>query len=158
MISMIVAMDENRLIGSNNKLPWHFKEDLHYFKKVTTGHDIFMGRLTYESIIGYRGKPLPNRHHFVASKTNSVIDNEFVTTVKDIDFFIDTYPREKELFIIGGAKIYEHLVSRIDRLYITYVKHAYEGDAWFPKIDLTQFNSSIQKETQDLCFVLYERK
>jgi dihydrofolate reductase len=157
MISMIVAFDENRLIGANNKLPWHFKEDLQYFKEVTTGHDIFMGRLTFESILSYRNQPLPNRHHYVATRTASY-DFDAITTISDIDSFIKEYPADKELFIIGGAKIYEQLLPLADRLYITHVKHTYEGDAWFPEVNLAAWDATKKGETDDLCFMMYERK
>jgi len=157
MISIIVAFDENRLIGANNKLPWHFREDLQYFKKVTTGHDIFMGRVTFESILSYRNHPLPNRHHYVATQTRRY-DFDAVTTVSDIKAFIKEYPEEKELFIIGGAHIYTEVLPFADRLYITHVKHAYEGDTWFPNIDLAGWTGIKIDETDDLCFMLYERK
>jgi len=157
MISMIVAFDENRLIGADNKLPWHFKEDLQYFKKVTTGHDIFMGRLTFESILSYRNQPLPNRHHYVATRT-AVYDFDSVTTVSDIALFIKEYPVDKELFIIGGAKIYEQLLPLVDRLYITHVRHTYEGDTWFPEVKFDEWNVLKKRETDQLCFAVYERK
>lgn len=156
MISIIVAFDENRLIGANNKLPWHFKEDLQYFKKLTTGHDILMGRLTFESILSYRNQPLPDRHHYVVSRTTHY-DFEAVTNVSEMTSFVQAYPVEKELFVIGGAKIYEQLLPFTDRLYITHIKHAYEGDAWFPKVDLEQWVATKIDETDDLCFMKYER-
>ena len=157
MISMIVAFDENRLIGAGNKLPWHFKEDLQYFKEVTTGHDIFMGRLTFESILSYRNQPLPNRHHYVATR-HAVYDFDSVTTLSDVKSFIETYPKDKELFIIGGANIYQQLLPVVDRLYITHVKHTYEGDAWFPEVNLATWVATKKGETDDLCFMMYERK
>ena len=157
MISMIVAFDENRLIGADNKLPWHFKEDLQYFKKVTTGHDLLMGRLTFESILSYLGHPLPNRHHYVATRTADY-DINAVTTISDIKSFVNGYPKDKKLFIIGGARIYEQLLPLVDRLYITHVKHTYEGDTWFPKINLAKWGATKKGETDDLCFMIYERK
>ncbi|MCL1989736.1 MAG: dihydrofolate reductase [Defluviitaleaceae bacterium] len=157
MISMMVACDENRLIGAHNKLPWHFKEDLHYFKKVTTGHDLLMGRLTFESILSYGQHPLPDRHHYVATRATTY-DFESVTTVLDIESFVKSYPKEKELFIIGGASIYAQLLPFVERLYVTHVKHCYEGDAWFPAIDLKTWHATKRNETDDLCFMVYERK
>ena len=157
MISMIVAFDKNRLIGANNKLPWHFKEDLQYFKTVTTGHDMLMGRLTFESILSYRNQPLPNRHHYVATRS-AKYDFDSVTTVFDIETFVKEYPIDKELFIIGGANIYEQLLPFIDRLYVTHVKHAYEGDTWFPEVDFDAWIGTLKEETEDLCFMMYERK
>jgi len=157
MISIIVAMDKNRLIGADNKLPWHFKEDLQYFKKMTTGHDILMGRHTFESILAYTGKPLPNRHHFVVTCTAKYHFDQ-VATVTNLASFIDSYPRDKELFIIGGATIYEQLLPVTNRLYITHVAHTYQGDTWFPEIDLDAWLITKKDENPDLCFTLYERK
>ncbi|MCL2560214.1 MAG: dihydrofolate reductase [Turicibacter sp.] len=157
MISMIVAFDENRLIGADNKLPWHFKEDLQYFKEVTMGNDIFMGRLTFESILSYRNQPLPGRHHYVATRTADY-NFEAVTTISDVSSFIATYPQDKELFIIGGANVYEQLLPFVDRLYVTHVKHAYEGDAWFPEVDWDEWVGTKKNETENLCFMRYERK
>jgi len=157
MISIIVAFDENRLIGANNKLPWHFKEDLQYFKEVTMHHDILMGRLTFESILSYRNQPLPNRHHYVATRTANY-DFEAVTTVTDIESFIKGYPTDKELFVIGGAKIYEQLLPFTDRLYVTHIKGSYEGDAWFPEIDLDSWVGMKKGETDDLCWMMYEKE
>jgi len=156
MISMIVAYDENRLIGADNKLPWHFKDDLQYFKEVTMGNDILMGRLTFESILSYRNQPLPGRHHYVATRTANY-DFDAVTTVTDIKSFINGYPDNKELFIIGGAKIYEELLPLVNCLYVTHVKHSYSGDAWFPSVDLSEWSSKKVKETDDLCFMVYDR-
>jgi len=157
MISMIVAYDQNRLIGADNKLPWHFKEDLQYFKEVTMGNDIFMGRLTFESILSYRNQPLPGRHHYVATRTT---EYEFaaVTTVSDIETFITNYPADKELFIIGGANIYAQLLPYVTRLYITEIKHTYEGDAWFPELDLSNWSATKKSETDDLRFMVYDLK
>lgn len=157
MISIIVALDESRLIGANNQLPWHFKEDLQYFKKVTTGHDLLMGRLTFESILSYANKPLPNRHHYVATRSQTY-DFESVTTVQDIALFIKEYPLEKELFVIGGANIYEQVLPVADRLYVTHVKHTFTGDAWFPAIDDHLWVKTKINETDDLCFMTYERR
>jgi len=157
MISIIVAFDENRLIGVNNKLPWHFKEDLQYFKETTTHHDILMGRLTFESILTYKNKPLPNRHHYVATQT-AVYDFDSVTTVSDIELFIKGYPKDKELFIIGGARIYEQLLPLAERLYITHVKNTYQGDAWFPNVVFDEWKVLKKRETDQLCFAVYERK
>ena len=157
MVSIIVAFDKNRVIGINNKLPWHFKEDLAYFKEVTMGHDLLMGRLTFESILSYQNKPLPGRHHFVATRKASY-DFKEVTTISDVDDFIETYPVEKELFVIGGAKIYHQLVDKVDRLYVTHVHDEFTGDAWFPEVDFDQWAVVCRKNSEKLSFVVYERK
>lgn len=157
MVSIIVAFDEKQLIGANNKLPWHFKEDLQYFKETTAHHDLFMGRLTFESILSYRNGPLPNRYHYVATKTANY-DFDTVSTVSDIEIFLKKYPVEKELFVIGGAKIYEQALPFANRLYITHVKGDYEGDTWFPGVDFDMWVGAKKGETEDLCFMMYERK
>jgi len=157
MISLIVAMDEQQLIGADNKLPWHFKEDLQYFKTTTTGHDLLMGRNTFESILSYGGKPLPNRHHYVASHQASYDFGE-VTVVPDAVAFAQEYPKESELFVIGGQMIYEAMLPYADRLYITHVKHTYKGDAWFPGVNLDDYTQTSISETEDLRFMRYERK
>ena len=90
MISLIVAFDQNQLIGVNNQLPWHYKEDLKYFKETTTGHDILMGRHTFESILSYQNKPLPNRHHIVLTKQMSY-NHEQVTITDNLNKILANY-------------------------------------------------------------------
>lgn len=134
----IVAMDENGLIGKNNQLPWHLPADLKHFKAITTGHPIIMGRKTYESI----GRPLPNRTNIVVTK-----DPEYHATgcivVTTIDEAIQQAAAAStdKAFIIGGSTIYQQTMDRIDRLYMTIVHHAFEGDTY-----LNNFNLSDWKE------------
>ncbi len=132
-ISFIVAKSEDNVIGINNKLPWHLKDDLQNFKKITMGHHILMGRKTFESI----GKSLPGRMSFVISsdpKPNS--DNVFWFT--SIFRAIKQAERngESELFIIGGEKIFKYAISLVDRIYLTEVKGQIKGDTYFPQLSL----------------------
>ena len=132
-ISFIVAKSEDNVIGINNKLPWHLKDDLQNFKKITMGHHILMGRKTFESI----GKGLPGRMSFVISsdpKPNS--DNVFWFT--SIFRAIKQAERngESELFIIGGEKIFKYAISLVDRIYLTEVKGQIKGDTYFPQLSL----------------------
>lgn len=157
MISLIVAFDSNRLIGAGNKLPWHYKDDLKYFKEVTMGHDLLMGKNTFESILSYTQKPLPGRQHFVLSRTLDYA-HEQVELVRDLEAFLQSYPQNKELFVIGGSSVYEQLLPKADRLYITHIGEAYEGDAYFPAVDFSQWTQLTSRESGMLRFAVYERK
>ncbi len=128
-ISIIVAMDENNLIGCNNKLPWHIPADLAHFKKITTGKTIVMGRKTYESI----GKVLPDRNNIIISsdKNLSIPGAIVVNNIKNII----NNNQKQELIIIGGANIYKQTIKYCSRLYITRIKAKFKGDAHFPKLN-----------------------
>ena len=118
-ISFIVAKAENNVIGINNKLPWHLKDDLQNFKRLTMGHHMLMGRKTFESI----GKPLPGRMSLVISSEPKANDNN-VFWFNSIFRAIKHAERsgETELFIIGGEKIFKYALSLVDRIYLTEVK------------------------------------
>ncbi|TDB50315.1 MULTISPECIES: dihydrofolate reductase [Bacillaceae] len=135
MISLIVAMDNNRLIGKENDLPWRLPADLQYFKQTTTGHTIVMGRKTFESI----GKPLPNRRNVILTG-NKDYHHEGVKVIHSVDDLI-SLEEESELFVIGGATVYEQTMNVATRLYVTHIEEAFEGDTYFPEID-----SSVWKE------------
>lgn len=132
-ISLIVAKAENNVIGIDNKLPWHLKDDLQNFKKITMGHHILMGRKTYESI----GKALPGRMSLVISSEPRA-NSENVLWFNSIFRAIKQAERngETELFIIGGEKIYKYALSLVDRIYLTEVKGEINGDVYFPKLSL----------------------
>ena len=155
MISLIVAFDQNQLIGVNNQLPWHYKEDLKYFKETTTGHDILMGRHTFESILSYQNKPLPNRHHIVLTKQMSY-NHEQVTITDNLNKILANYQNSKELFVIGGRSIYEQTLPIADRLYITHIDATFEGDTYFPEINCDEWRCIKEKKVQELRFNVYE--
>ena len=127
-IIIIVAFDENRLIGANGKLPWHIKEDLQLFKKNTVGHAVIMGRNTWESI---GCKSLPNRQNIIISAT---IDGENVYS--SLEEAIDNCNNEK-IFIIGGAKLYEYALKNnlINKILLSKIKGSYSCDVYFPELD-----------------------
>ena len=129
-LSLIVAMDENRLIGSGNRLPWHLPADLAYFKRTTMGKPIVMGRKTYESI----GRPLPGRRNIVVSR-DSGFGAAGVEVVAGIDSAIDLCAGVDEVMLIGGASLYRQTLPRADRLYLTLIHHVFEGDTWFPELE-----------------------
>ena len=124
----IAAMSLNRVIGQGNKIPWHLPEDFKWFKKMTTGQVIVMGRKTFESI----GKPLPNRTTIVLSRSR--FEHPGVQTISDLSQ-IDLACETREVFICGGAQIYEQALPRCSDLYLTLVKRVVEGDAFFPKFE-----------------------
>ncbi len=153
MISIIAAMTKNRAIGKDNKLPWKLPEDLKNFKKLTTGNTIIMGRKTYESI----GKPLPNRNNIVVSSTMQPSNG--VQVCKNIQEALEKAKSHgKEIFIIGGAQIYEQTIPIADKLYITHVKQEYEGDAFFPEINQADWQTEKLEENPEFELKLYTRK
>lgn len=156
-LSLIVAMDENRLIGNKNALPWHFREDLRFFKRTTDGHTVAMGRKTFESIRDSLGGPLPNRTNVVFSKTIGTLEGASV--VHDVEAYLkDAATRDEEIFVIGGAKIYALALPYAKRLYITHVEGEYEGDTTFPEIDFSKFEKVDETIKPPLTFSIYERR
>lgn len=160
MISFLLAMDEQNLIGKNNDLPWHIPADLAYFKRMTTGKPIVMGRKTFESI----GKALPRRENYLITRKD--LEYEGVTTLHSVEAFYEmTQNEEKEWFVIGGAEIYKQLLPRADRLYITEIHESFEGDTYFPSFSKDEWKEiSREKHSSDdrnkyaFDFVVYDRK
>jgi dihydrofolate reductase len=144
MLSIIVAKANNNVIGGNNKLLWHLSKDLKRFKEITTGNTIIMGRKTFESL----PKVLPNRHHVViTSNKNFKVDSESVTIVNNIEEIVDKYRDSvEEAFIIGGGEIYNLLLPYTNKLYLTRVHKDFEGDTYFPNIDLSNWEVSYKSE------------
>tara|TARA_B100001113_G_scaffold339926_1_gene323659 strand:+ start:133 stop:624 length:492 start_codon:yes stop_codon:yes gene_type:complete len=136
-IKLICAVSKNNVIGNKNKLPWNLSEDLKRFRKLTNDNVIVMGRKTYDSI----GRPLPNRENLVLSKNKKLkIDNVKVfSSPKEILDFYYTKKKKNDLFIIGGTFIYELFIDYCDYLLITYVNKEFEGDAYFPKVNWTEW-------------------
>lgn len=155
MVNLIVAIGKNNVIGIGNKLPWHYKEDLAYFKKITMGKKVIMGEQTFKSIISYINKPLPGRTSIIATLTDYSYKDVEVTN--DIFAFIKDFPKDEELFIIGGKIIYDLTVDFADRLYITHVNKEYDGDVFFKDIDYTKYNKIESTISGDLEFAVYER-
>ncbi len=145
-LSIVVAMDDNRLIGNNNQLPWHLPADLAYFKKLTTGKSLLMGRKTYDSI----GKPLPNRRNIVISR-NSKISISGCEVVSSIEKALILTKDEDEVMVIGGASLCEQLLPQVNRLYITKIDGEFEGDIYFQKYDdLNWHQVSCESHPKDI--------
>ncbi|MBE0543145.1 MAG: dihydrofolate reductase [Verrucomicrobia bacterium] len=127
-LKAIAAMSLNRVIGAGNRIPWHLPEDFKWFKQTTTGHLLVMGRKTFESI----GKPLPNRVTVVLSRTEW--SHAGVQTIQSLEA-LPALAAERQVFICGGAQIYEQTLPFCSDLYLTLVKRQVEGDRFFPPFE-----------------------
>lgn len=162
MISAIVAMANNKVIGNKNDLPWYLPADLKRFKELTTNHTVVMGRNTYDSIVARIGKPLPNRHNIVLTRDTGFTAEgvEVVHSQEEIQKLIVS---NEETFIIGGAQVYESLLSIIDRIYVTEVDVDIAGDTYFPTFSDSwkevsrEHHEKDEENEYDYSYVLYER-
>jgi|SRR5262249_4713731 len=148
----IVAMTRNRVIGKNNKIPWRLPGEQKWFKAITMGHVVLMGRKTFESI----GGPLPGRHNIVVTRSGDI---EGVEIARELEEF-DPSPYEaqgKELFVIGGAEIYRALLPRCRMIYLTMVKREHNGDAYFPEFESDFEIQEVIRETPAYDVLLYRR-
>jgi dihydrofolate reductase len=134
LISAIVAMSENRVIGKNNQLPWHLPADLKHFKKITLGKPILMGRKTYESL----GRPLPGRCNIIITR-DSHYQAPGCIVVHSLEKAFEAAKESKEIFIIGGALLFQETLPLIQRLYMTLIHHAFEGDTFFPELNKNEW-------------------
>ncbi len=157
--SIIVAMGHERVIGLNNQLPWLLPADLKYFKAITMGKPIVMGRKTYESI----GRPLPGRTNIVITR-NKKWKADGVKVVHNLKEAIKVARKDKsdEVMIIGGAQIYSEVLASADRLYVTEVDIDVDGDAFFPEIDTSWKEVSRKAHPAEGCkpayaFVILDR-
>ena len=130
MISIIVAIAKNGVIGDKNTLLWHLREDMIHFRTITSGHPVVMGRKTYDSI----GRPLPKRTNVVITR-DTELQIEGCTMAHSLTEAVETFDSSEEVFIIGGAQIYNQAMPLADRLYLTIIDKEYEGDSSFPEID-----------------------
>ncbi|HHF0485243.1 type 3 dihydrofolate reductase [Vibrio diabolicus] len=127
IISMIAAMADNRIIGKDNQMPWHLPADFAWFKRCTMGKPVVMGRKTYESI----GRPLPGRLNIVISR-DETLKVEGVTTVTSIEQALGVAGDVEEVMIIGGGAIYAACLPMANKLYVTHIEAAIDGDTQFP--------------------------
>ena len=143
MLSIIVAVARNNVIGKDNKLIWHLPEDLKRFKRLTSGKNIIMGRKTFESL----GRILPDRKHIILCNDMEMnIDDDRVIVLDDISKLDSYINSDEENFVIGGATIYKLLMPLCDKLYITHIDKEFEGDVYFPEID---FNVWKEENVED---------
>lgn len=159
MIYLILAMDKNRLIGKGNQLPWKLPADLAYFKKLTMGHTVVMGRKTFESI----GKPLPGRKNVILTRNINFFANGCIV-INSLDDVLKLGELE-DIFVIGGAELYSLFLPYAQSLYITEIEHSFQGDTYFNAIDLNeweiQYKEAGEKNEENpykYYFVKYNRK
>jgi dihydrofolate reductase len=146
----IAAMSLNRVIGAGNKIPWHLPEDFKWFKQLTTGNVVVMGRKTFESI----GKPLPNRETIILSR--SQFSYPGVRTVADLGE-IDVSGESREVFICGGGQVYAQALPMCSDLYLTLVKREVEGDAFFPAFEDRFRLAEEIRDTAEFKILRYQR-
>ncbi|MGM0588886.1 MAG: dihydrofolate reductase [Bacteroidota bacterium] len=155
ILASIVAHDPHLVIGKDGTLPWHYSEDLKFFKRTTMGHPIVMGRGVFEEL---DEKPLPGRRNVVLSRTRTYDQVETYSSWKAAR---EALSGEEKVFIIGGGEIYRQTMDEIDLLYVTLVHQEYEGDTFFPEYrdDISSVWTEIDREERDkLTFLTYQRK
>lgn len=165
-LALIAALDENRCIGIGQALPWRLPADLQYFKRITSGKAIVMGRTTYESL----GRPLPNRTNIVVTRNPDYAGPIGIRLVHSLEAAlalaesIAVVNAQDEALIIGGAEIYAQTLSLVSRMYLTEVETQVEGDASFPAFDRQEWQEISRERHHDadsdlfFSFVVYERR
>ena len=162
IVSLIVAASLNNAIGKAGKLLWHLPNDMAYFKNVTWGMPVIMGRKTYESL----KKPLSGRTNIVITRQTGW-NADGVITATDIGEAIDKAKttNAKEIFCIGGGDIFKQMMDRADKIYLTRVKENFQGDAFFPELDETIWKLTSQEDFEadeknhyPLSFQIWEKK
>lgn len=156
MFNLIAAVAENNCIGIKNKIPWNIPEDFQYFKQTTLGKTCVMGQATYESILGYLGKPLPGRQNVVVTLDKNYQAPEGVRVFNNLDD-VFTKLKDEDVFICGGASIYRQTIDRVDTLYITRVHQIVDGDVFFPEIDLNIWHETWREDHDGFSFVIYKK-
>ena len=164
--SLIAAVAKNNCIGKNNKIPWNIPEDFQYFKKTTLGKTCLMGQATFESILGYLGKPLPGRENVVVTLDKNFRAPAGVRIFYSLDEAWEKLSRERDpvsgenldVFICGGASIYRQTINRVDNLYITLVNQEPDGDVFFPVIDAAIWKEVWRENRDGFAFVKYTKE
>lgn len=155
MKNLIWAMDENWLVGKDDLIPWHVKEDLLYFKSKVKGKTVVMGDTTYFSLKGYyKNRPLPYGKIYVASLDNN-LKLEDAEVINDFKTFIENY--NDEIWVTGGATIFKIALPYADNLYISFIKGKYEGNVYFPKFNLNDYKLVWKEDTERVLFSLYTK-
>ena len=158
MISLIVAHDDNHVIGYNNGMPWHLPGDLQYFKNKTMSKPMIMGRKTFESI----GRPLPGRRNIVITRDENY-HAEGIETVTSLEEAIAVAGDVEEIMIIGGEQIFRLSMEMADRLYITKINHSFQGDTFFPSyeeafVEVSAEQPETASEGYTFQYQIFERK
>ena len=141
LLSIICAMDSNRVIGKDNALPWHLPADLGFFKRVTMGKPIIMGRKTYESI----GRSLPGRQNIVVTR-DPTFSRPDCDIAHSFDQAMSLAKTDKEVMLIGGASLFKQTIDSADIMYLTLIHREFSGDTWFPVFDLNAWSQSMRED------------
>jgi len=159
MISLIAALAADRIIGMENAMPWDLPADLAWFKRNTLKKPVIMGRLTFESI----GRPLPGRLNIVVSSQPGTAEG--VTWVTSLDAAIQAAGDAEEIMVIGGGRVYEQMLKRADRLYLTHIDAEVEGDTQFPDYEpdewqsaFSEFHDADEQNSHSYCFEILDRR
>ena len=151
-IIIIVAASENRVIGINNTLPWHIKEDLQRFKSLTKGHPIIMGRKTYDSL---PRKPLPFRENIVITRNRNFKEGD--TVCFSLKEALEYCSGKEKVFICGGATIYNTALELADTIEMTLVHQTIAGDTYFPELDLSKWKKTEETYNKEFSFITYRK-
>ncbi|MDE8556469.1 type 3 dihydrofolate reductase [Pantoea vagans] len=159
MISLIAALAADRIIGMENAMPWDLPADLAWFKRNTLKKPVIMGRLTFESI----GRPLPGRLNIVVSSKPGAAEG--VTWVTSLDEALQAGGDAEEIMVIGGGRVYEQMLKRADRLYLTHIDAEVEGDTQFPDYEpdewqstFSEFHDADEQNSHSYCFEILDRR
>ncbi|WP_336793684.1 type 3 dihydrofolate reductase [Pantoea anthophila] len=159
MISLIAALASDRIIGMENAMPWDLPADLAWFKRNTLKKPVIMGRLTFESI----GRPLPGRLNIVVSSQPGTAEG--VTWVTSLDEALQAAGEAEEIMVIGGGRVYEQMLKRADRLYLTHIDAEVEGDTQFPDYEpdewqstFSEFHDADEHNSHSYCFEILDRR
>lgn len=154
---IIAAIGKNNELGKDNKLIWHIKEDLEYFKKTTINHSILMGKNTFLSL----GKPLKNRHHIILSSSLDIEDKD-IEVFKSLEEFMDKYKdSDEEIYVIGGSSIYKRFIDLCSEVHLTEIDSSFEADTFFPEFNEKDFDKEVISEYDtpyQYKHVLYKRR
>lgn len=155
MIILIAAMDQHRVIGFKNQMPWHIPSELAHFRQTTAGHTVLMGRKTYEAI----GRLLPKRHNIIISSKPLDLVGDNVTITSDLEGVLRLWSQKDEaLFVIGGAQIYQASLKYADQVMLSVVPGIHEGDTYFPIISNQDFTLEATEDYPEFKVEIYKKR
>ncbi|MGD0331043.1 MAG: dihydrofolate reductase [Nitrososphaeria archaeon] len=152
MISLVAAMTRSKVIGNDDKLPWHIPKEMQRYKKLVAGGTVILGRKTFESM-----KNIPGKHAILISRSiESVKGAEVCKSISEALKKARSYA-DADVFIIGGASIFEHTIGIADRMYLSYIKKEYAGNKFFPSFDLSEWELESREDFPEFEYVVYSR-
>ncbi len=154
---LIVAMTEDRVIGKDGGLPWHYPEDMEHFRQKTIGNSVLMGRKTYESL-PENYKPLPKRQNIVLTRDKIETDKDIHIANNLDEAFKIAEKYSDKIYIIGGERVYKQTLDIVDKLIITEIHKEYKGDTYFPEWDKDNWKVIKRDDKDEISFVEYKRK